>query len=175
LPRYETLPLPIAPRDVQLENRLVWNESRSLETADFYTLGYSGRTIQELIDVLERGRVATLVDIRHSPVSMYRPDFSKGNLARHLRDVGIQYLHLPDLGIPRDIRSKVIGRHDRRELWDWYDQNVVESFAGFNLHYFFNFADHPITLMCVETDPTCCHRHRLVLALERLGLRGFDL
>jgi hypothetical protein len=29
--------------------------------------------------------------------------------------------------------------------------------------------------MCVEIDPHECHRHRLSAALERKGLRGFDL
>jgi hypothetical protein len=29
--------------------------------------------------------------------------------------------------------------------------------------------------MCTELDPQECHRHRLCLALEHMGLRGFDL
>jgi hypothetical protein len=30
-------------------------------------------------------------------------------------------------------------------------------------------------MMCMEADPVECHRHRLFLALEKQGLRGFDL
>ena len=48
-------------------------------------------------------------------------------------------------------------------------------YVGINLHHFLNSVDHPAALMCVETDPTECHRHRLCIALEGLGLRGFDL
>ena len=175
LPRYVTIPLPIDSVSVQVENRAAWNGVRSLQDADFFTIGYAGRTIDELLTTLKVAGVATVVDVRNSAVSMYKPDFSKGNLRRHLEASGIGYLHLPDLGVPRDIRSRAIGKKDRTELWDWYDHNVVDQFVGHNLHYFFNFADHPLAFMCLEADPTSCHRHRLALALERLGLSGFDL
>jgi uncharacterized protein (DUF488 family) len=175
LPRYETIPLPIEPISVQLDNRTAWNNARSIQRADFFTLGYAGRTIDEVIMALEAVGVATVVDVRYSAVSMYKPDFNKGKLRTHLEEAGIGYLHRPDLGIPRDIRSRVIGKQDRTELWEWYDRFVVADFVGENLHHFFNFADHPIALMCLETDPTACHRHRLVLALERFGLKAFDL
>lgn len=175
LPRYESLPLPIDSIAVQIESRAAWNDERSLQEADFFSVGYAGRTIEELLRTLKSVGVATVVDVRHSAVSMYKPDFSKGNLRSHLEGAGIGYLHVPDLGIPRDIRSRAIGKQDRTELWEWYDHHVVEHFVGANLHFFFNFADHPVAFMCLETDPTTCHRHRLVLALERLGLSGFDL
>ncbi len=169
------LPLPTDPAHVQVKNRAAWNEGRSRECADFYTISYAGRTIRDLLHALQSAGVATLVDIRHAPVSQYKPEFSKGNLQRHVHAGGIHYLHLPELGIPREIRSLAIGKPDRANLWDWYDRHVVEPFVGRNLHYFLNFADHPVALMCVETDPMSCHRHRLVLALERRGLKGFDL
>jgi uncharacterized protein (DUF488 family) len=143
--------------------------------ADFFSIGYAGRTIDEVLYVLSSAKVATVVDIRHSASSMYKPDFSKGNLERTLLSAGIGYLHLRDLGIPRDIRSRAIGERDRSMLWHWYDRHVIPQFVNDNLHQFFNFADHPVAFMCLETDPTSCHRHRLVLALERLGLKGFDL
>jgi uncharacterized protein (DUF488 family) len=169
------MPLPIDSVSLQVENRAAWNDLRSLHDADFFTVGYAGRTIDELLKTLKMAGVATVVDVRNSAVSMYKPDFSKGNLRRHLVGSGFEYLHLPDLGIPRDIRSRAIGKQNRTELWEWYDLHVVNQFVGRNLHFFFNFADHPIALMCVESDPTACHRHRLVLALERLGLFAFDL
>jgi uncharacterized protein (DUF488 family) len=175
LPRYEAMPLPIDSVSVQIENRAAWNDLRSLHDADFFTVGYTGRTIDELLKTMKLAGVASVVDVRNSAVSMYKPDFSKGNLRRYLEGNGVSYLHLPDLGIPRDIRSRAIGKKDRSELWEWYDHNVVDQFLGRNLHYFFNFADHPLAFMCLEADPTSCHRHRLVLALERLGLCSFDL
>lgn len=169
------LALPSDPASVQRQNKARWNEARSQESADFYTIGYAGRTIGDVIEALHTTGVTTLIDVRHAPVSMYKPDFSKTNLQRHLEAAGVLYLHFPHLGIPREIRSLAIGKESRDDLWEWYDRCVVDQFIGNNLHYFLNAADHPVALMCLETDPTSCHRHRLGLALERLGLRGFDL
>lgn len=160
---------------VQEQNRDKWNEGRSLSDADFYTVGYSGRSQEALLDRLEEAQVASLVDIRANPVSMYRPEFSKGNLQRALTTRGISYWHERDLGVPRDVRALAIGREDRGAIWDWYDANVVERYVAHNLYWFFNAVEHPVALMCTELDPTDCHRHRLFQALETSGFQGFDL
>ncbi len=105
---------------------------------------------------------------------MYRPELSKGNLQRQVERAGMFYLHNPMLGVPRDIRAKALATGNREAIWDWYDKYVVDRFVS-NLHEFFNALEHPVALMCVEADPTECHRHRLFQALEENGLRGFDL
>ncbi len=106
---------------------------------------------------------------------MYRPELSKNNLRKTVEAHGLQYIHMPELGVPRDIRAKAIETGTRDIIWEWYDENVVQSYIGSNLHRFLNGIEHPAALMCVEIDPKDCHRHRLFLALEALGLRGFDL
>lgn len=153
---------------------MLFNEARSPEAADFFTFGYSGRTAQEMIDLLSVASVRSVLDIRFSPVSMYRPEFSKGNLQRLVEGAGFQYVHVPKLGVPRDIRARAMATGTRDIIWEWYDKHSVEPFLR-NLHEFLNFVEHPVVLMCVEADPRECHRHRLFQALEAQGLRGFDL
>ena len=167
--------LPTASPRVQRDNKAIWNELRSLETADFYTVGYVGRSIDEFVAILRAAGIATLIDVRHTPISMYKPDFSKQNLRRHLQANSIEYLHLPQLGVPRDIRSRAAETQDRGVIWEWYDSYVVEQRFTRNLTEFFNIADHPVALMCAELDPTSCHRHRLSIGLEQHGLNSFDL
>jgi hypothetical protein len=104
---------------------------------------------------------------------MYRPELSKGNLARLLDENGIGYTHVPGLGVPRDIRAKAIETGTRDVIWTWYDENVVSGVL--NARSFLDEFEGPIALMCTEMDPRECHRHRLSLALEELGLNGFDL
>ena len=169
------LRLPTDSPKVQAQKKDAWNEQRPKDAADFFTVGYSGRTIAQFIDALREVSVRCLIDIRANPVSMYKPDFSKSNLQRHLAAADIGYLHLPELGVPRDIRSKAIGQDDRNAIWEWYDENVADQYGQRNLHRFFNFADHPIAFMCTELDPSSCHRHRLALALEKNGLRNHDV
>lgn len=175
MPQVNRLKLPSASAKQQTENRFLWNEARSPEAADFFTIGYSGRKLDEILDALEAVGVRCLVDIRITPVSMYRPELSKTNLQRAVEGRGIQYYHVPELGVPRDIRAKAIESGNRDVIWEWYDQYVVAPYLGNNLHRFLNSAEHPVALMCVEIDPQECHRHRLFLALEEKGLRGYDL
>jgi uncharacterized protein (DUF488 family) len=170
------LRLPSASLKVQMQNKESWNDARREKgTADFFTIGYSGRTIDQFLKALGEASVSCLIDVRANPVSMYKPDFSKSNLIRHLLSVGIQYLHLPNLGVPRDIRSKATQEGGRSNIWGWYDEHVVQHFCGGNLHRFMNLGDHPVAFMCTELDPTECHRHRLSLALEKGGLNGLDI
>lgn len=158
-----------------MQNKACWNDGRTPEEADFYTLGYSGRPTNEILDAIKQAGVSTVVDIRFTPLSMYKPDFSKRNLERIITSHGLRYLHLRWLGVPREIRARAAEVGDLNLIWDWYDNAVVANFVGKNLHTFFNMAQHPLALMCTELDPRACHRHRLFQALEDRGLRGYDL
>ncbi|MFL6283261.1 MAG: DUF488 family protein [Pyrinomonadaceae bacterium] len=175
MPQANRLKLPSASARQQAENKLVWNEARCLDSALFFTIGYTGRRIDEFLGLLESKEVRTLVDIRQYPVSMYRPEMSKGNLKRAIEERGMIYAHFPQLGVPRDIRARAIETGTRDVIWEWYDQHIVAQYVRRNLHRFFNTLEHPVALMCVEIDPQECHRHRLSLALEAMGLSSFDL
>jgi len=169
------LKLPSASAKQQAENKHLWNDARSPKEADFFTIGYTGKPIESLLDLLEANGVQTLVDIRQNPVSMYRPELTKVNLKKLVNGRGMQYAHVPGLGVPRDIRAKAIDTGNRDVIWEWYDQHVVKPYFQKNMHWFLNSNEHPVALMCVELDPRDCHRHRLFMALENLGLRGYDL
>jgi uncharacterized protein (DUF488 family) len=168
------LKLPSRPARVRAESKALWNEARSVEQADFFTMGYEGRRMEDLISALRAANVRLLLDIRHSPVSMYRPELSKQNFRELLAREGFEYLHIPQWGVPRAVRAQAIEAGSREPIWEWYDENVVEPFFAKNLHRFLNM-EHPLAMMCMEADPVECHRHRLFLALEKQGLRGFDL
>ncbi len=172
MPQANRLNLPSSPVKQQLASKAEWNESRTPEDADFFTLGYSGRKTEEILDLLQRYGVRTLLDVRRNPVSMYRPDLSKTNFKKLLAGREIKYAHAPELGVPRDIRAQAIETGSRDVIWEWYDAKVTTCL---NLHTFLNEFEHPVALMCTEIDPHECHRHRLSLALERMGLNGFDL
>ena len=173
MPQSHRLNLPTAPVKKQIASKAEWNETRPAEQADFFTFGYSGRKTEEILDLLKQYGVRTLLDIRQNAVSMYRPELSKSNLAHLLEKHEMKYEHAPELGVPRDIRAKAIESGSRDVIWEWYDEYVVP--ANLTLHSFLNGFEHPVALMCTEIDPHECHRHRLSLALEGMGLNGFDL
>jgi uncharacterized protein (DUF488 family) len=168
------LKLPTKSKRLREESKALWNEARSIEGADFFTFGYEGRTTDEIFDNLQIADVRCVLDIRYNPVSMYRPELSKSNFQRRLESAGIEYVHLREWGVPREVRARAIDTGTRETIWDWYDQSVVVPNFTRNLHRFLNMGN-PVAMMCMECDPTECHRHRIFLALEKQGLRGFDL
>ncbi len=169
------LKLPTVSTRQQVENKALWNEMRYPETADFFTIGYTGKPLTNILDLLIAHGVRTLIDIRQNPVSMYRPELAKSNLKKLVEQRGMHYAHVPHWGVPRDIRAKAIDTGNREVIWEWYDEHVVKPYLRNNLHWFLNGNEHPVALMCVELDPNECHRHRLFMALEHMGLRGYDL
>ena len=173
-PPGKLLKLPSNSAKRRIENKATWNEARSAEHADFYTCGYEGRKTEDLMEALISAGVRSLLDIRYNPVSMYRPELSKTNLQRLVGSAGIEYCHVRDWGVPREIRAKAVDSGTRETIWEWYDASVVAPFFKKNMHRFLN-QNHPVAMMCTECDPTECHRHRLFLALEKQGLRGYDL
>lgn len=73
------------------ESRALWNEARSVDVADFYTVGYQGRKLDQLVRELQKANVQLVLDVRFAPISMYRPEMSKSNIERTLGKAGIQY------------------------------------------------------------------------------------
>lgn len=68
------------------------------------SIGYEGRSLPELVDVLRTHRVEVLVDVRQTPISR-KPGFSKRRLSEALVEAGIEYRHEPDLGNPKENRA----------------------------------------------------------------------
>lgn len=168
------LKLPTKSARARAESKALWNEARSPERADFFTVGYEGRTTKDLFESLQTAGVQCVIDIRFNPVSMYRPELSKSNLQSALEREGIAYFHLREWGVPREVRARAIESGSRDTIWDWYDDSVVARHFGRNLHRFLNFG-YPVAMLCMECDPCECHRHRIAMALEDQGLCGYDL
>jgi uncharacterized protein (DUF488 family) len=63
-----------------------------------YTAGHGTRTAEELVSMLRKANVQTLVDVRRYPGSKRNPQFNKEALAETLTSAGIRYLHAEALG-----------------------------------------------------------------------------
>src|SRR5262245_43540302 len=71
-----------------------------MKTAQFdaYSMGFSNRTWQETIDVLQAIGIQRLVDIRTLPGSKHTPQFNLEHLREALPLTGIEYIHMKSLG-----------------------------------------------------------------------------
>lgn len=148
---------------------------RKRERVSAYTVGHSTRTIEEFLGLLQQYGIKTLVDVRSHPGSHKMPHFNQDALAASLKDQGITYHHVPQLG---GFRKKGLG----------------EESPNFGLHSssFRNYADHmqspefqsaleilaewaaeaPTVFMCAEKLYFRCHRF---LISDALFIRGVNV
>lgn len=129
-----------------------------------FTVGYQGRTLDEMIAELVGAGVSRLVDVRELPLSR-RPGFSKTALGEALADAGIKYVHVKALGNPKPNRERywagdVAGGAAvyRKHLSNGSRSALVELAASLG--------DAPACLLCFERDHAECHRDVIVDALH---------
>jgi Protein of unknown function, DUF488 len=133
---------------------------------DFLTAETSGKTPDLLLRpaVLPIVRVQALVDVRAAPTSRPTPLWNKGELESIVRRRGLEYVHCPDLGVPKEVRDRLHhGEMTYARFFAWYDAHVVTDAALDSLRAIL--PRYPLFL-CTEIAPTYCHRHRLALKLE---------
>lgn len=130
------------------------------------SVGYEGRSVSELVEVLQAQGVSVLVDVRLTPISR-KPGLSKSALARALRAAGIEYVHHRDLGNPKDNRDSY--RAGDRESLSFYQQ-VLKSAAGQSaLRHVSELLDEGVVaLLCFERNHDECHRHQVADELSEL-------
>ena len=133
-----------------------------------WTIGYEGKTIDEFMAELSRAGVELVIDVRAVAASR-RPGFSKNALAAALRERGLDYLQLRQLGTPKAGRDAA--RKGRTaEMRAIYEAHLETAEAGLAMEQALSAAgERQSALLCYEARAECCHR--AVLA-ERLVERG---
>jgi uncharacterized protein (DUF488 family) len=135
--------------------------------ATVMTIGYQDRTIGDVVAMLWSADVKVLVDVRLTPLSR-KAGLSKKGLADRLRGAGIAYLHLPQLGNPRDNRD-AFRRREQAAVARYRDElRTPEGQAA--LGQLLRLAtQHRVALMCFERDAAQCHRSMVADALSEIG------
>lgn len=173
--QYELFGTPEEVTGPKLVNKTIWNLEHALINADFYTVGFSGKEIPELVRILKTAGVTNLVDIRHSRETPYKPEYNNGVLEGALNADGIEYDHHPELGVPRELPAHAESYGSKEDVWSWYDDVVIPKVEAEGTTQFVEKLGKVVAFMDADADPTESHRHRLFLALERGELRGYDL
>ncbi|MBV9141062.1 MAG: DUF488 domain-containing protein [Pseudonocardiales bacterium] len=129
---------------------------QTLETYSILTIGYEGRTANELLSELAQAHVTALVDVRLTPLSR-KPGLSKRHLANQLEQANIWYLHMPALGNPRDNRDAFRQgvAQSRTRFRDLLQRPDAQEALGklWSVVY-----KQRVALLCFEQDATTCHR-----------------
>lgn len=132
----------------------------------FYTIGYEGISIDEYINQLIKAGIALLCDVRKNAYSQ-KFGFSKNELSNALQLCGIDYIHIPELGIESEKRQDVVSYH---KLFDEYEKTTLIQNKD-KLDYLVElFLKHKlIAITCFEKDVHSCHRSRIAKAVKNMG------
>jgi uncharacterized protein (DUF488 family) len=139
-----------------------------------FTIGYEGKTLDEMLGQLTEAGVELLIDVRAVAASR-RPGFSKTALAGALRARGIDYLHLRPLGTPKAGREAA-RKGQVAEMRAIFEEQLATPEAELALERAKSAAaERPSALLCFEADAGHCHRAVLAERLasaEGLGIRN---
>lgn len=129
-----------------------------------FTIGYEGTTIPEFIAALRQAGVAQVIDVRALPLSR-RPGFSKTPLRNALAQAGIDYVHLKALGTPADGRAAARAHRDADLERIYSGQLELPEAIAQGAQMLALAAERPSALLCMEREPTHCHRRLLLEAV----------
>lgn len=141
-------------------------EKRPTAERAIYTAGYEGKTVDEFLNLLLESGISRLIDIRYNPISR-RYGFHKSTLTRLSSFLGIDYQHIPSLGIPGSEREALNSVSQYQVLFENYrfqlpsHKDALKDVIGL-------LESQPSVLVCMESNPLCCHRNVLANYLETL-------
>jgi uncharacterized protein (DUF488 family) len=133
------------------------------------TIGYQGKVVDDLVEILHTHDIEVLVDVRLNAMSR-KAGFSKRRLGEALAAAGIDYVHEPRLGNPRENRRGFAAGHpENRKLY-------LERLNGESRVAYDDLVrlvpTRPAALLCYEADHRVCHRTCITeqLAVDVPGL-----
>ncbi len=139
--------------DVDVERSKLIGKNKIL-----YTIGYEGLSFESYVNRLLEHGVQLLCDVRKNPFSR-KFGFSKGVLSRLLPKLGIEYVHIPELGIPSEMRQDLNLADDYIKLFDVYRKTLTQNVKSFQLIETLLNKHKRIALTCFEKEYHFCHRH----------------
>lgn len=121
-----------------------------------FTIGYEGLSIEKFLAMVGEHPIDMIVDARERPISR-KPGFSKRALQESLEQLGLDYVHIPELGSPTTIRRqfKESGEWEvfGKEYSGWLEvqRDSINAIHGLARR-------HTIGVLCFEADVNMCHR-----------------
>jgi uncharacterized protein (DUF488 family) len=131
------------------------------EIQKLYTIGYEGLSLEEYLNKLLKYDVKVLCDVRKNAFSM-KYGFSKSQLKTACEGLGMQYVHLPTLGIDSADRQNLLTTQDRTKLFQQYCAEVLTVTQTAQNQLIELLAQHKrVAITCFEAQSCDCHRHHL--------------
>jgi Protein of unknown function, DUF488 len=123
------------------------------------TIGHANHTWEHFLELLQKGKVEVVAEVRSYPYSNYSPQFDREAMKDALGQAGVKYV---------DSGKELGGRPDGLEFYDADGHVLYDKVAATN-----QFAEgirrieegmtkFRVAMLCSEEDPAVCHRALLV-------------
>jgi uncharacterized protein (DUF488 family) len=131
-----------------------------------FTIGHSTRSIEDFLELLRVHGVTCLLDVRTVPRSRHNPQFNRDTLPESLRQAGIAYRHMPELGGLRHARADSPNMGWRNSSFRGYaDYMQTTEFEAGIERLIATATRERSAIMCAEALPWRCHRSLIADAL----------
>lgn len=143
-------------------------QRRTTQELAFFTIGYEGISLEKYLNKLIINNVSLLCDVRKNPLSM-KYGFSKNQLRNACESIGINYIHIPELGINSEKRTDLNTMKDYEKLFDEYEKTtLIENKDQLKKILDLTHQYQRIAITCFEKEPCMCHRSRVANSLKKL-------
>ena len=140
---------------------------------EIWSIGHGARPLDEFLGVLREADIRAIADVRLFPGSRRHPHFGAESLAAALGEIGIAYVHLPELGGRREPSANSPHRALRVAAFRGYaDHMGTEEFARGYARLESLASGSRTAFMCAETLWWRCHRR---LIADRLTVDGWTV
>lgn len=157
------------------EYRKVSEARTQLNRTILFTIGYEGVSLEEYINKLIVNDVKVLCDVRKNSYSM-KFGFSKSQLQAACNGVGIEFVHIPQLGIDSDKRQELNTQADYDKLFSQYRADVLTQTLAYQDKLMDLLTKHKrIALTCFEANICQCHRTHLADAIVKHPSFAYEL
>jgi uncharacterized protein (DUF488 family) len=148
-------------------DKVTENKPKSQGTI-LYTIGYEGISLEHYLNRLVKNDIRLLIDVRNNPLSM-KYGFSKSQLKKYCANLGIQYLHFPQVGIQSQQRQELNTQDDYDKLFDLYCRKNLTATIDIQREILALLEKNErVALTCFEADICQCHRKHLAEAIQKL-------
>jgi uncharacterized protein (DUF488 family) len=146
----------------------VMKQRPSKQEIVLFTIGYEGISLEEYLNKLIINDIRVLCDVRKNSLSM-KYGFSKSQLQKACIGVGIEYLHIPEVGIDSDQRQELRTQADYDKLFVYYKANVLkkETDTLKNILSLIQ-SKRRVALTCFEANICQCHRKHLAESISKM-------
>jgi len=122
-----------------------------------YTIGYEGKKFEQYLNELIEEDVKILVDVRKNAHSM-KYGFSKKTLQSAVENLGIKYIHIPNLGIESENRQTLQTKADYDALFTEYAKTFKNKKNDMQQLNDLIQDEQRVAITCFENDVSYCHR-----------------